>query len=73
LKAVLNESNVIVFFMANYNRALKYLLENYMGIDKDGVKLLKANKSRWTAYIKSFPNVILQEHNIMTLENIQKI
>jgi hypothetical protein len=73
LKAVLNESNVIVFFMANYNRALKYLLENYMGIDKDGVKLLKANKSRWTAYIKSFPNVILQEHNIMTLDNIQKI
>lgn len=73
LKAVLNESNVIVFFMMNYNRALKYLLENYVGLDKDGIKQLKANKSRWTAYIKSFPNVILQEKDIMTINDIQKL
>lgn len=73
LKAVLNESNVIVFFMANYNRALKYLLENYMGLDKVGIKEIKKNKSRWTAYIKCFPNVILQEKNIMTLDKLQEI
>jgi len=71
LKAVLNESNVIVFFMANYNRSLKYLLENYVGLDKHGISKLKANKSRWTAYIKSFPNVILQEKDIFTIDKIQ--
>lgn len=71
LKSVLNESNVIVFFMANYNRSLKYLLENYVGLNKDGIKALKQNKSRWTAFIKSFPNVIIQEKNIMTLSKIQ--
>lgn len=73
LKAVLNESNVIVFFMMNYNRALRYLLENYVGLDKEAIKQLKANKSRWTAYIKSFPNVILQEKDIMTINDIQKL
>jgi len=71
LKAVLNESNVIVFFMANYNRALKYLLESYVGLDKKGIEGIKKNKSRWTAYIKSFPNVILQEKDIMTLDKLQ--
>ena len=29
LKSVLNESKTIVFLMLNYNRSLKYLLENY--------------------------------------------
>jgi hypothetical protein len=71
LKAVLNESDVIVFFMKNYNRSLKYLLESYVGLDKNGIKKLMKNKSRWTAFIKSFPNVILQEKDIMTLTNIQ--
>ena len=71
LKAVLNESNVIVFFMANYNRSLKYLLESYVGLDKKGIEGIKKNKSRWTAYIKSFPNVILQEKDIMTLDKLQ--
>jgi len=41
LKAVLNESDTIVFFMKNYNRALKYLLENYVGLNKEGIKNLK--------------------------------
>lgn len=68
LKAVLNESDVIVFFLRNYNRALKYLLENYIGINKHQILKLKHNKSRWTAYMKSFPNVIIQERNISTLE-----
>ena len=72
LKAVLNESDTIVFFMKNYNRALKYLLENYVGLNKEGIKNLKKNKSRWTCFIKSYPNVIIQEKNITTLEKIQE-
>lgn len=71
LKAVLNESNVIVFFMKNYNRSLKYLLESYVGLNKDGIKKLKANKSRWTAFVKTYPNVIIQEKDIFTIGHIQ--
>jgi hypothetical protein len=71
LKAVLNESDVIVFFMANYNRSLKYLLENYVGLNKQSIKNLKKHKSRATAYIKSYPNIILQEKFICTLEYLE--
>jgi hypothetical protein len=71
LKAVLNESNVIVFFMKNYNRSLKYLLEGYVGLNKEGIKKLKANKSRWTAFVKTYPNVIIQERNLFTIGHIQ--
>lgn len=64
-KTLLNEAQSIVFFMANYNRSLKYLLENYLGMTKEDIKKAKKNKSRWTAYVKqSYPNVIIQQRNI---------
>jgi hypothetical protein len=71
LKAVLNESNVIVFFMKNYNRSLKYLLESYVGLNKEGIKKLNKNKSRWTAFVKTYPNVIIQEKDIFSIGHIQ--
>jgi hypothetical protein len=71
LKAVLNESNVIVFFMKNLNRSLKYLLEGYVGLNKDGIKRLKSNKSRWTAFVKTYPNIIIQEKDLFTIGHIQ--
>lgn len=70
--ACLNESDAIVFFMANYNRSQRYLLESYVGLDKDQIKNIRNNKSRSTTYIKSFPNVILQERNISTLSHLMK-
>jgi nucleoside-triphosphatase THEP1 len=49
LKSVLNESQIIIFFLSNYNRNLKYLLENYLGLSRKGIdKLRKMNDSRWT-------------------------
>jgi GTPase SAR1 family protein len=64
-KALLNEAQSIVFFMANYNRSLKYLLENYLGMTKEDIKKCKKNKSRWSCYVKqSYPNVIIQQKNI---------
>ena len=72
IQACLNESDVIVFFMANYNRSQRYLLESYVGLDKDQIKKIRNNKSRATTYIKSFPNVILQERNISTLKHLME-
>ena len=71
LKSVLQECTTIVFFMQNYNRQLKYLLENYVGLNKHGIKKLRKNKTRATVFVKSYPNTIIQEKNIMTLNNIQ--
>lgn len=72
LKAVLNESNVIVWFPKNWNRSLKYLLESYVGLDKNGVKKLFKNKSRWCAFVKTYPNIIIQEKNIQSIGQLQE-
>ena len=66
-KTLLNESQIIVFFLLNYNRSLKYLIENYIGATKHDIKLMRGNKSRWTAYFKSYPNAIVQERNAWIL------
>ena len=71
LKAVLNESDVITFFPANYNRSLKYLLENYIGLNKDGIKAIRKVPSRFVTYVKSFPNVLITEKTITTIKHLQ--
>ena len=72
LRSVLNESDTIVFFLRSYTRATKYLLENYLGLTREGIANLKRNKSRWCCFTKSYPNVIIQEKIIQTIDNIQK-
>jgi hypothetical protein len=46
------------------------MLENYIGLDKEAIKILKNNKSRATTYVKSYPNIIIQEKNIYTLPSL---
>ena len=74
LKSVLNESKVIVFFMLNYNRSLKYLLENYIGLTKNVIQKLRknSNTSRWTAYIKGYPSYIVQQKMITTVNKYEE-
>lgn len=66
LKSVLNESDVIVFFLSNYNRSLKYLLEQYLGLNKQGIKRLLNCTGRATTFVKSYPNVIITEKEVFT-------
>jgi hypothetical protein len=75
VKACLNECMVICFFMLNYNRSLKYLLENYIGISKTGILKLRKNasKSRWTCYMKGFPSVIMQQRYITTINKLEQL
>ena len=71
LQSVLNESQVIVFFPSNFNRSLVYLLDKYIGLVKEGVKEVRNSKSRWIAYIKTFPNILVSEKKIQTLNDLQ--
>jgi hypothetical protein len=72
LKSVLNESKIIVFFMMNYNRSLKYLLENYLGLSKNVIEKLKNSKSRWTAFIKAYPSFLVQQRLITTIPKLER-
>ena len=66
LKSVLNESDVIVFFLSNYNRSLKYLLEQYLGLNKQGIKRLLNCTGRATTFVKSYPNCVITEKEVFT-------
>ena len=74
LKSVLNESKIIVFFLMNYNRSLKYLLENYLGLEKKAIEKLKktTGDSRWTAFVKAFPSYLVQQKMISTIPRYEE-
>jgi hypothetical protein len=67
-KKVLNESHAIVFFPTTLGtRSLKYLCDQYLGMDKDEIKRLKKLKTRAVAIIKSYPKLVLSEKEIYAL------
>jgi len=67
-KKILNECHSITIFPLTLGgRALKYLLENYMGLDKDEIKQIKKLKTRAVTFIKSYPKIVLSNRNIYVL------
>lgn len=61
-KRILNESQSITFFPHSLGgRALKYLLESYLGLDKHQIKRIKNLKSRWVTVTKTYPMSIVSE------------
>lgn len=73
MKACLNESNMIVFFFHNFNKNMRYFLESYVGLEKKEYDILRRNKTRATAYLKTIPHTFIQEKNAYTQEGLQKI
>jgi hypothetical protein len=73
MKACLNESNIIVFFFHNFNKNMRYFLESYCGLEKREYDILKKNKSRATAYLKTIPHTFIQEKNAYTADGLREI
>jgi hypothetical protein len=70
-KRTLNEAHSITFFPHSLGgRSLKYLLEGYLGLDKEQIKKVKNTPSRWITIIKSYPQVCLSEKEIYTISKI---
>ncbi len=72
-KSVLNESQIIVFFMLNYNKSMHYLMHEYLGMSKDIIEKLRKHtkSSRWTAFVKSYPSYIIQQKMISTIPKLE--
>ena len=70
-KLILAESHQFVIFPAGLgNRSLKYLLDNYLGLDRDQVKKIKKQKSRWVCINRStFPLCVISEKECFILSN----
>ena len=63
-KRILNETNSITLFPKNMGgRSLKYLLESYLGLSKEQIKKIKKLDSRWVTVCKTYPMVVLSEHD----------
>lgn len=64
LKTVLSECHTITFFNGNWNRQLKYLIDNYLGLNPEDIKRIRKSKSRWITVFKNYPMVILTENEV---------
>jgi hypothetical protein len=64
-KRILNECAFMVIFPHGSSaRGLKYLCEQYLGLDSKDLKQMKKMKSRWCAIFKNFPMVCVCEKDI---------
>ena len=70
-KLILAESHQFVLFPAGLgNRSLKYLLDNYLGLDSKQVKKIKKSKGRWVCINRAtFPLSVVSEKECFILSN----
>lgn len=69
LKTVLNECHTITVFPANYNRGMKYLLNEYLGLDKKIINKIRKSNTRWITIYKNFPMVVVEEREIYLVKD----
>jgi len=68
-KRIINECHTITFFPKNViKRNMKYFLENYAGIEKDDLKKIRETKSRWATIYNTYPQCVLTEKALFTLD-----
>jgi hypothetical protein len=46
-------------------KSSRYLLDGYLGLDKKQIEKLKNIKSRWVTVIKSYPQLILTQRQLV--------
>jgi hypothetical protein len=69
-KMIINEASSITFFGATIGgRNLKYMLDSYLGLDKQQINKVKKLNSRWITILKTYPKVILSEKECYILKN----
>ena len=61
-KIVLNEAtSITVFPKTSGNKALSYLADTYLGLDKTQIQQLKKISGRWITVVRAFPRCVLTE------------
>lgn len=69
-KMILAESHSFVIFPNGMgNKAITYLLDNYLGLDKRQIKKIKSLKSRAITINRTFPMTIVSERECFVLDN----
>ena len=66
-RRILNEAHAYVFFPHSAGGKIRYLLQEYLDIDKKMIRYFKNANSRWCCIFKNFPMAYMLEHEIWML------
>lgn len=70
-KIILNEATSITIFPQTAgNKSLNYLCDQYLGLDKKQIKMLKDTDSRWATFIRAYPRCILTEKTVFLIKDM---
>jgi len=69
-KRILNECNSVVIFPSGLGgRSIKYLLDNYFGLDREQIKRIKKLNSRWVSINKGYPMSVISDKEAYVLND----
>lgn len=69
-RRILNECHSVTLFPNSLGgRSLKYLLENYFGLDKDQIRKVKKLNSRWVTICKTYPMIVMADKDIYVVNS----
>ena len=63
-RRILNEAHTVTYFPHSAGGKIKYMLEEYVGLDKKQIAYLKKQNSRWGTIYKNYPQCYVVEHEI---------
>jgi hypothetical protein len=63
-RRILNETHVCYYYPHSAGNKIRYLLENYIGVDKKQIGRFKRMNTRFVAIFKNFPQVYMTQHEI---------
>jgi nucleoid DNA-binding protein len=68
-RRVLNEAHEVVYFPHSTSGRVKYLLIDYLGLDRKQVGYFRHQNSRWCCIYKNYPQIYMLEHEMGLLNN----
>ena len=63
-RRILNEAHTVTYFPHSAGGKIKYMLEEYVGLDRKQIAYMKKQNSRWCTVFKNYPQCYMVEHEI---------
>ena len=63
-RRILNEAHTVTYFPRSAGGKIKYMLEEYVGLDKKQIAYTKKQNSSWATIYKNYPQCCVAEHEI---------
>ena len=63
-RRILNESHSVTYFPHSASGRIKYLLIDYLGIDKKMIRKFRTSNSRWCTIFKNYPQIYMLEREL---------